>query len=230
MIVTTDAKPTNLAEGQAPTRVALSSDGRGEQLLTAHYQATRENMIEMMRNRDRYIYLCMIAVGLILSFALREDANRYVVVIIPFILLITGYLYVHADMTLGVNAKFLATEYNEGVERILGFHVPQWDGSHVADKYMATSIFKGRIRGVSFLLASAGIASVLIKYLSVSDVMSKALADIELGGEPTQSLSALWSSLPKWEAGQLVVMAIVSFMAWRSVARSSSIRQRIVRD
>ena len=86
-----------------------------EPILIAHYRAVREEEMERLKHRDRYI-VWFVTLSAAAAGVYTKDAGWWgLLAILPFIGFICGAMYAHTDMTLGALGRWLRHTYSDTI-------------------------------------------------------------------------------------------------------------------
>jgi hypothetical protein len=180
-----------------------------EAILTAHYEAVREEEMERIRLRDNYLVWYATAAGAAGGIYLQDQAWWGLLLAIPILTLVTGLLYSHTDVNLGSLSYWLRRSYSAALEEYrkancIEHQLPHWDGSEVHQRFVKSSWFGIRYVSVSAVLAVVGAASVVMLGPHVVREFTTWATSVRL----VLSLGvALGAGLPLWawktRAGQL---------------------------
>lgn len=138
------------------THHALSDDQHPEsQVLIAHFKAAREDILQKVQLRDRYVYFCGVSSGLIAYFAMTNEIQG-ILLLIPVIVWVCALMFAQVEHIIGAQTWYLKTEYTDELQRLFGRSIPHWDSSFAASQFHAANAFRLRYAGVGsiFLIGS----------------------------------------------------------------------------
>ena len=142
--------------------------GEVADILVAHYNAVREEEMERIRHRDQYVTQFSIAVAAIAGVYVSNPAWWGLVALVPFLALVTAFMYAHTDATLGSLSRWLRFEYTA----MLGEHfknsagqpliLHHWDGAGSQAQYVRSIVFASRYLCIALLLGGAALAATAV--------------------------------------------------------------------
>ena len=102
-------------------------------IIVSHYKAVRDEEMERIRQRERYIVFTATAYGAIFAFGFSQSEHQPFV-LIPFLNLIFVSLYTHTDITIGALSLWLRENYSKTISDFcqscqIDIQVDHWDGS-----------------------------------------------------------------------------------------------------
>ena len=140
-----------------------------EEIIIAHYSATREEKLERMRARDKYVIWYIAASAIIGSYASTSSEHWNLTFLIPFLSFISAAIYAYNELTIGALTRWLNTEYSECLEKYCSrndvpYSLAHWDNSREQKEFSSTSAFRSRHYVVSATFLGTAILAVLFAY------------------------------------------------------------------
>lgn len=132
-----------------------------ESIMTTHYRAVREEEIERIRLRDRYLVWYATTSAAAAGMYLKDASWWGLLATILALTVVAGFLYAHTDVTLGSLSQWLRHTYSRALREYrtaneIGFDLPHWDGSEVHREYVRSVGFAMRYITVAIFLAGVG--------------------------------------------------------------------------
>lgn len=140
-----------------------------ESILIAHYQAVREEEMERIRHRDRYVVWYATLSTAAAGVFIKDSEWWGLMAAIPLLSAIIGMLYAHTDVTLGSLSHWLRYRYTEVLKTYqeannIAFELPHWDGSTVHKEYVRDVAFGLRYMVVSVLVSGIGTGALVLAW------------------------------------------------------------------
>lgn len=138
------------------------------QILIAHFQAAREDVLQKVQLRDRYVYFCGVSSGLIAYFGMTTETHG-ILLLIPAIIWVCALLFTQVEHIIGAETWYLKTEYTDELKHLFGRHIPHWDCSFAASQFHAANAFQLRYAGVGSIFLIGSWAALVIRITGEPD-------------------------------------------------------------
>lgn len=137
------------------------SDPDPESILIAHYQAVREEEMERIKQRDRYIVWFVTLAAAAAGVYTKDTGWWGLLAVMPFLGFVCGAMYAHTDTALGALSRWLRHTYSETLAEYrkannLIHDLPHWDGSVEHRDFLQTLSFATRYFAVALLVLAVG--------------------------------------------------------------------------
>lgn len=143
-----------------------------EPIIIAHYQAVREEEMERLRHRDKYIVWYITLTAASVGIFIKNNSWWGLLLAIPLLSCVVGMLYAHTDATLGSLSQWLRYRYTEMLNEYrsvnnISYDIHHWDGSSVHKEYVAGLSFGLRYIVVSLIIGGVGLLSISVAWESI---------------------------------------------------------------
>jgi len=149
------------------------------QFYLKEYQTLKEEQRARIGFRDNLVYVTLVAIGGILSYALTNGANLSVLLVLPVVCFVLGWTYLVNDEKVSAIGKYIRTTLFDRVRELTrepDINVFGWEVAHRSDKRRVrrklTQLFVDEVTFVGV----AGIA--LLAFLRLAPVISSLLYGI----------------------------------------------------
>lgn len=203
---------SNISEGRNDVRAAASN------LLSIHYSKTRENILELVKSRDKYMYFTAIVIAAVLSLHFSDASNVRPLFIIPFVCLISAIMSVQLEQAIGLRCLWLKNEYTDCVEDLIGARVEHWDSSKLRSTHISSHLYASRGVTLCILYLGSCVISILL-------ILEHYLPNIEL----LKSEYFLGLSEYTWFWTSTSIFAMISFWSSIIVLKVKKLRSLMVK-
>lgn len=143
------------------------------EVLLKEYEKLKDEQIQRVSFRDNIIYIMLVLVGSVGSFALSQSDKNFALLIIPWICLILGWTYLVNDEKISSIGKYIRTNLTESIRTQLktsGKIIFGWEVEHRSDsERLQRKISQVLIDELTFVIS--GIAAVFV-YLFLQQPIS----------------------------------------------------------
>jgi hypothetical protein len=107
------------------------------QFYLKEYQTLKEEQRARIGFRDNLVYVTLVAIGGIVSYALTNRANLGVLLVLPVVCFVLGWTYLVNDEKVSAIGKYIRTTLFDRVRELThesDIHVFGWEVAHRSDK------------------------------------------------------------------------------------------------
>jgi hypothetical protein len=115
-------------------------ENRGNQIIEFYlkeYETLKDEQRARIGFRDNLVYVTLVAIGGVLSYALTKGANLTVLLVLPMVCFVLGWTYLVNDEKVSAIGKYIRTTLFDRVRELTGekdIHVFGWEVVHRSDK------------------------------------------------------------------------------------------------
>lgn len=167
-------KPSLCSSRHSSVMSNLRGVALGEAIICEHYKAVREEEMERIRQREKYMFYFLTGTGGAFGVFLANNTFSWILLAIPALAFFVGLMYAHTDETLGSLSRWLRTNYSEMLVDYSasnpGTRYVHWDGSGQNKEYYNSAGFARRYWAVSGLLSlSSAVGTLLAVFFAPFD-------------------------------------------------------------
>lgn len=153
-----------------------------ESIIVEHYKTVRDEELERIRQRDKYVTQFVMGTGVIGGVVIADDKWWGLLLIIPIFAAAMSFLYAHTDITLGSLSKWLRDHYSKMIDDYrednkIKYSMDNWDASDSQTNYVKGLTFAMRYFAVAILYSGLAILSVLIISQLDTDIIENTVID-----------------------------------------------------
>jgi len=101
------------------------------------YEKLKDEQISRIGFRDNLVYVTLVAIGSVISYALSDTDNYFVLLVLPFICFVLGWTYLVNDEKISAIGRYLRTNCTSEIKKMVDESSLQmfgWEVTHRSDK------------------------------------------------------------------------------------------------
>jgi hypothetical protein len=119
------------------------------------YEKLKDEQISRIGFRDNLLYVNLVAIGGVISYALSETDNYFALLVLPFICFVLGWTYLVNDEKISAIGRYLRTNYTSKLKEMVDESSLQmfgWEVAHRSDKRrVSRKIFQFIVDEITFV-------------------------------------------------------------------------------